>query len=125
MHPSSEYFSPKVFNGHKVDNDFKKFWNWNWFHIFVAVASVIIIFSCFMYFWVAPFASAGKGGIVAASKGMEFAGQYGDSFGVLNALFSGLGFSAIIITLVHQQKQIKLQAGKMAMKLRRGVHYLI
>ncbi len=65
-----------------------------------------------MYFWVAPFASAGKGGVVAASKGMEFAGQYGDSFGVLNALFSGLGFSAIIITLVHQQKQIKIQAEK-------------
>lgn len=33
-------------------------------------------------------------------------GQWGDTFGALNALFSGLGFSAIIATLWLQQKQL-------------------
>lgn len=36
-------------------------------------------------------------------------GQFGDSFGVLNSLFSGLGFSGIIMTIYLQQKQFKSQ----------------
>lgn len=36
-------------------------------------------------------------------------GQFGDSFGVLNSFFSGLGFSGIIITIYLQQKQFKAQ----------------
>ncbi|WP_367237444.1 hypothetical protein VXM67_00900 [Pseudomonas sp. Rh2] len=40
---------------------------------------------------------------------LETRGQFGDSFGVLNSLFSGLGFGGLIITLLYQQKQISHQ----------------
>jgi len=36
-------------------------------------------------------------------------GQFGDSFGVLNSLFTGLGFGGLVVTLVLQQKQIRQQ----------------
>ncbi|PGH54228.1 hypothetical protein CRT60_30945 [Azospirillum palustre] len=35
-------------------------------------------------------------------------GQWGDSFGALNTLFSGFGFSAVLITLILQQNQNKI-----------------
>jgi hypothetical protein len=37
-------------------------------------------------------------------------GTFGDSFGILNSLFSGLGFAGLTLTLWMQQKQIKSQA---------------
>ncbi len=37
-------------------------------------------------------------------------GLFGDSFGVLNSLFSGLGFAGLVVTLIVQQRQIKQQA---------------
>ncbi|WP_287964761.1 hypothetical protein [Diaphorobacter sp.] len=40
---------------------------------------------------------------------LEQRGQFGDSFGVLNSLFTGLGFGGIIVTLILQQKQISQQ----------------
>lgn len=36
-------------------------------------------------------------------------GQFGDSFGVLNSLFTGLGFGGLVVTLLLQQKQIRHQ----------------
>lgn len=36
-------------------------------------------------------------------------GQYGDSFGAINSLFSGLAFAGIIYTIILQQKELKLQ----------------
>lgn len=36
-------------------------------------------------------------------------GQFGDSFGVLNSLFSGLGFGGLVVTLLLQQKQLRHQ----------------
>lgn len=36
-------------------------------------------------------------------------GQFGDSFGVLNSLFTGLGFGGLIVTLLVQQKQLRQQ----------------
>lgn len=36
-------------------------------------------------------------------------GSFGDSFGTLNTLFSGLGFSGLLITLFYQQRQINNQ----------------
>lgn len=37
-------------------------------------------------------------------------GQFGDSFGVLNSLFTGLGFAGLVVTLVMQQRQISKQS---------------
>lgn len=36
-------------------------------------------------------------------------GVYGDSFGSVNALFTGLAFSGIIFTILLQQREIRLQ----------------
>ena len=36
-------------------------------------------------------------------------GLFGDSFGALNTLFSGLAFGAIILSLVYQRKELKYQ----------------
>lgn len=36
-------------------------------------------------------------------------GQFGDSFGVVTSLFSGLGFAGLICTIVLQKKQIDIQ----------------
>ncbi|WP_156362633.1 putative phage abortive infection protein [Rubellimicrobium mesophilum] len=45
-------------------------------------------------------------------SGFDFSntGQWGDSFGSLNALFSAFGFTAIVITLFLQRKALKDQA---------------
>lgn len=37
------------------------------------------------------------------------AGLFGDSFGALNAIFSGLAFSALLVTIFQQQKEISEQ----------------
>lgn len=38
---------------------------------------------------------------------IEKAGQFGDSFGVVASLFSGLAFSGVLITLILQREEIK------------------
>lgn len=37
------------------------------------------------------------------------AGAFGDSFGVLTSLFSGLAFAGVIITILLQKEELKLQ----------------
>lgn len=43
-------------------------------------------------------------------------GTFGDSFGVLNTLFSGLAFLAIIISIKYQRDDLKLQREELAMQ---------
>ena len=66
--------------------------------------------------WMLPI--AGMAGIFAAfyagliplhGANLSEHGQFGDSFGVLNSLFTGLGFGGLVVTLVLQQKQIHQQ----------------
>lgn len=40
---------------------------------------------------------------------IEKAGQFGDSFGVITSLFSGFAFSGVLITLMLQRDELKLQ----------------
>ena len=40
---------------------------------------------------------------------IEKAGQFGDSFGVITSLFSGFAFSGVLITLLLQRDELKLQ----------------
>lgn len=42
-------------------------------------------------------------------KNSEERGQFGDMFGAVNALFSGLAFAGLIITLILQRKELGLQ----------------
>ena len=36
-------------------------------------------------------------------------GEFGDSFGVINVLFTGLAFSGLIVTIMQQHEEIKIQ----------------
>lgn len=36
-------------------------------------------------------------------------GTFGDKFGAVNALFSGLAFAGLIVTLIYQKEELKLQ----------------
>lgn len=40
--------------------------------------------------------------------------QIGDSFGVLNTLFSGLAFAGVIVTILLQKEELKLQREELA-----------
>ena len=42
-------------------------------------------------------------------KNIEERGQFGDSFGVLTSLFTGLGFGGLVVTLLVQQRQLQQQ----------------
>lgn len=46
---------------------------------------------------------------------MESRGQFGDMFGAVNALFSGLAFAGLIITLILQRKELVLQRDELQM----------
>lgn len=41
-------------------------------------------------------------------------GTFGDKFGAVNALFSGLAFAGLIITLLYQKEELKLQREELA-----------
>lgn len=76
----------------------------NWFRqhkpwIIFAIAVIFIIAVCllFVYFM--------KG----QPWDMEKRGQFGDMFGVLGAVFSGLAFAGLIVTLIQQHDDLKLQ----------------
>jgi galactokinase len=50
-----------------------------------------------------------RGHFPLQGKDIAERGQFGDSFGVLNSLFTGLGFGGLIVTLLVQQKQLRQQ----------------
>ncbi len=60
-------------------------------------------------------------------KGNDIAerGQFGDSFGVLNSLFTGLGFGGIVVTLLIQQRQLQHQESviKLQRESEQTAHY--
>ncbi len=47
--------------------------------------------------------------------GTENSALTGDSFGVVNSLFSGLAFAGIIVALILQMKELKLQRDDLAL----------
>ena len=53
------------------------------------------------------------GGLVPALFGNP--GEFGDRFGAVNALFSGLAFSVLIYTMLLQRKELKAQREELAM----------
>lgn len=46
--------------------------------------------------------------------GLEERGQFGDLFGSVNALFSGLAFAGLICTLILQKRELALQRTEIA-----------
>ena len=43
-----------------------------------------------------------------------YRGTFGDKFGAVNALFSGLAFAGLIVTLLYQKEELKLQREELA-----------
>lgn len=48
-------------------------------------------------------------GVHSIEKSIERSGQYGDSFGAVNALFSGLAFVGVIVAILLQRQELQLQ----------------
>ena len=66
--------------------------------------------------WLIPIISAGliflafyAGWVPIKGASLEERGQFGDSFGMLNSLFTGLGFGGVVVTLILQQRQLSQQ----------------
>lgn len=75
--------------------------------------------------WMLPIAAMGiiflafyLGLIPLQGKDVAERGQFGDSFGVLNSLFTGLGFGGLVVTLILQQRQIRQQEAEIKIQQR-------
>jgi hypothetical protein len=75
------------------------------FPLYVVAAPFAVILIVF-----GVFAAMSYPGYPALEASVEKRGQYGDSFGIVNSLFTGLGFAGLVVTLLFQQKQINRQA---------------
>lgn len=63
-----------------------------------------------MWLWIPPYLAAGLKDLSPSDlKDLSQIGLYGDSFGAINSLFTGLAFAALIFTILLQQREIKLQ----------------
>ncbi len=84
----------------KSETDHRSLLDETWFAAFVFA---VIAATVGGLWWKVPqWAGAG----VCAAKD---AGTFGDSFGSVNALFTGLAFSGVVFSLLLQQRQIRLQ----------------
>lgn len=80
--------------------------NENYLHWFLIIAAVLVILTiCF------PFV------INLFFKKWEESGVFGDTFGALNALFSGLAFAGLTTTIIIQRGELKIQ--KIELELQR------
>src|SRR5688572_6450932 len=76
----------------------KKEWWLEWY-VFVSALLVITVLWIFSYFVI----------MNVSSDCREVAGQTGDTFGAVNALFSGFAFTGIIFTILIQSKELRMQ----------------
>ena len=66
---------------------------------FIAVISLVFIYAGFLIIVTWPLSD------LSISK----SGTFGDSFGLLNALFSGLAFAGLIVAILLQREELSLQ----------------
>ncbi|WP_312791179.1 hypothetical protein [Diaphorobacter nitroreducens] len=73
--------------------------------------------------WLAPIGAMGlifwvfyQGYFPLKGKDIAERGQFGDSFGVLNSLFTGLGFGGLVVTLLIQQRQLRHQESEIKLQ---------
>ncbi|MEZ6115463.1 MAG: hypothetical protein R3C28_02655 [Pirellulaceae bacterium] len=85
-------------------NDDRDGWNTiETFGLILGVLSVLFLFLAtpqIVKFW---------GGL---ESGAEGAGEFGDQFGAVNALFSGLALLGVIIAIMLQMKELAFNGGK-------------
>lgn len=68
-------------------------WDYGW---------MIILFALIFFTWMLFLAIMGQ----ISLKGWEEAGKFGDTFGALNSLFSGMAFAALIVAVVLQRQEL-------------------
>ena len=73
-----------------------------WLCILLAIVGVIVIWAIS---WML---------ICKYIDGTDERGLFGDMFGAVNALFSGLAFAGLIVTLLYQKEELKLQREELA-----------
>lgn len=79
----------------KLNNEETKSRLWIW--IIIAIVGVIALWG--LSWW----------GISNYIDSPTDQGTFGDMFGAVNALFSGLAFAGLIVTLLYQKEELKLQ----------------
>lgn len=79
----------------KLNNEETKSRLWIW--IIIAIVGVIAMWG--LSWW----------GIIKFIDEPTNQGTFGDMFGAVNALFSGLAFAGLIVTLLYQKEELKLQ----------------
>ena len=79
----------------------------SYYWLILAVAPVLLVFHAVVYWYL-------NGGIAYFTP--EKIGAIGDSFGWLNALFSGLAFSGLLITILLQRHELQLQRQELSLQ---------
>lgn len=76
--------------------------------ILILVLAFLVIFAVWLVYWI----------FVRNYEFLKFvnSGVFGDSFGALNALFSGWAFAGIIITIFMQREELKLQRNELSLQ---------
>jgi len=50
------------------------------------------------------------------ADGQDLRGQFGDQFGAINALFSGLALAGVVLAIVHQRDELRLQRDELRLQ---------
>lgn len=69
------------------------------YKLIFAVVAIIVIALCVAYFFI----------IQSKISSPEERGNFGDMFGAIGALFSGLAFAGVIVTMMQQKEELELQ----------------
>jgi hypothetical protein len=69
----------------------------SWRPFFIAVVAIIVILATYSV------------GIRYIGEDWTARGQFGDSYGAMNALFSGIAFAALVYTMILQKAELRLQ----------------
>ncbi len=81
----------------KENDEDKSFWDKYKYRIILLFIGILVVYVLFWYFTYDHFYK------------WEKRGQFGDMFGAVNALYSGLALAGIIITLLLQSQELRLQ----------------
>lgn len=79
----------------------------SWKYIVGAVVLVFVLYGAFVF---------GLSHHNVAVIDLDKAAAFGDSFGVMTSIFSGLAFVGLIITILMQQKQLQLQSTELGLQ---------
>ena len=81
-----------------MDNGDSKYTFRNFIYLMIVVLAVWLIYASLLYL---------------LSDKWDHRGAFGDMFGAINALFSGLAFAGIIFTILLQKEELRLQRNEL------------